>query len=1325
MKNKAGLISLMAIMAALLVSGTVFAEGEQPPAAPSECGECPAQVPAQSPPAPEEAPAAESTAYGTEVDVSPTDLPAPAVEETSASSAPVQEQQTDIVLVDDAGDPLDMASQASAQKITAADPRWKVGTQWYSVVADEGSCYPGTSVANNTCFEETGDLITSAISRIANSGLLPTDRKLYIEAGEYTEDVVIDNASSLLNGLIGVDGSALTTINGNISITDNINGFTLSGFTINGGISILNSTGALLLEDLNVSNPSGIGIVIGERFTPHPGTATLKDVRVNGNTSHGATIFTTGNISVTNSSFDDNGGDGLRVESSAGTMTLKGVSASRNGERGIYNLNTFTKTFTLQHVQANDNGLYGVDVGLSNINFGTASGAFIADTVYAQNNHASMTTIVDIKGFKVTTYGAITLKNILVENTYNGFGLVLIHDSATPIVLQNVVSRGNGKNGIDIGTNGNVSLTSVKSTNNGADGIKVTNHGPGDKGTITITSPASAGSAGANDFSNNGGMGLDLRSNNNITLTNLDASGNGSHGLMAITPGNLTISKNLPNWVNGFGSNGGHGIWVRAEGNINLGYCDASDNTLSGVYFNSTAKSAALTGGRFDNNGDHGLYILASGNVVLTDINSASNNDWDGSGSYFGIYIGNSANVTIRNTSKTATTAVGNNSGRGVNINSNGSVSITGLGAWSNGSDGIYILNRVWPGGKPVSLTRVESIFNNGSGVYVYTAGNVTMQDIFTAENNWHGMQIEACVHDGSGGCRNLANVTLKGGNNAFSNNGQAGLDILTKGSVSLSHIDVYGNDNGGVKIINSYIVSSPVTIGGKVASKIDSNSGYGLWVDSLGAINVKNTIVQNTTDLTYGVHGAVYLVNNGPAKKSITLTDIQVMNNEQRGLYINSDGPVALQGVSSSYNSITTGWIDPSDSTNGVRERLSGYWENTDLWRFNGVSGTPYTITLTSADFLPMLSLEDEWGYQLDIDENLDGDGIATLSFSPSYDGEFTLRVQAADWGMGVYELTFGGDIYDQLVFAPFSGASIYTPAAVNISSTKNTFSAFGYNNADGLYIYSGASVAMLNVSANDNYGRGIYVEAPNGNVTLGNNHASRLSYFYGNREQGVMVISGGAITLNHRLAAFNNGDGGFYLNNDTALTPKTITIRGVTANDNNGSGIRAYSDSTINLINVTASNNAVDGTDLQTLGNVAVSGNNVFSGNSGKGLYIYTSGTTSISGLLAENNGFKGLHVESLMAGKTVLIKNSLLRFNNDNGLEINAYGMITLDGVQSLLNTGSGVDTKNNGVQVVIKNSVMMGNIENGLRVQTGFYSLVNSLYFGNVGQNIYLY
>lgn len=1302
MKGKIWIIVAAAALFALLMSGAVFAEGAEPPPA-VEPGAQPLAGPTEAPdatpsaeasPAPLDGPGAlfEVESMDTSEGLSVDQAPVVMVEEVELSA----EAPLELVLTDAQGETLDLASQATADILALPDPYFFI----------KGVRYPHAT-------------IMEAINDIVAIGILPDGGMVYVEDGVFTELVTIDGVThTILAGLKGMQsdhGSSATTITDGVTLRGLTGGFTLMGFTVQGPVSIVNNTGNIVLDDLDVSNASGPGIEIGANGNPHQGNATLTNVKSNDNSTHGAVLFTTGNIIITNSSFDGNGGNGLRVESSAGAITLKGVTSSHNGARGIYNINGFNKTFTLQHIQVNDNRLYGVDAGHS-----AATGAFTADTLYAQRNN--LTSGSAISGVKVTTNGAVTLKHVLIENTKAGDGLYLIHwDSAAPILLEDVVSRDNDLAGMRVYSKGNITLASVKSTDNSTIGALLYSNGPDGMGSITLSSKASEGAAGGNDFSDNGGLGLDIRCNKNVTLANLDASGNGGKGLNVETPGNLTINKTLSNWMNGFNDNGESGIHLRVDGNVSLGYCMASDNTQSGVYFDTRAKNVTVTGGFFDNNGYGGLSINASGNVVLADIGSASSNGQDSSHS--GIQVFDAASVTLKNSSKTDMTSMNGNSAEGLNIQSTGSVSVAGVAAWDNGSHGVYIDNRVWPGGKPVSLTRMNSGSNAGYGAQITTAGSVSLQDIWAVDNDTFGVGVHACVEDGLGGCYNTANVTLKG-SNGFSDNGQAGLVVQTKGAVNLAQLDAFGNTFGGVRILNAYNTPSPVTLGGNVLSTVGGNQGFGIWVESHGAITLKAMSVYNTIDFVYGAEGAVYLTNQGPAKKGITLTDVEILNNEQIGLRILTDGSVSLQGVSASYGSILSGWIDEDSPVNGVRERLSGGWNNEDQWHFMGESGDSYTITLTSSEFTPMLFLEDEWGNWLEMDENMDGDGTAEISFSPSSDGEYILRVQVSGWGWGVYVLTFGGNIFDQLFFAPFDGALIDTPASVSVSSSKTNFSRFDGNNANGLNIISGSSVTLLNVSASNNYFKGVNVAANNGNVSLGNNHPQSLSSFNGNGAEGAMIFSGGTITLGNRLLALNNGSDGFYLDNGAAAS-KAVTIKGVQANGNFGMGIRSQSHGATSLMNVETLENGLSGTVLQTESNVTISGKNVFSDNGSQGLYVDTSGALAISGVLAENNGLEGLCVESRGVGKTALIKSSVLRFNGASGLYLNAYGNVTLDGVQSLLNTGSGVDIQPTDVQALIKNSVMMGNTENGIRVQGGRYTLANTFYFGNGDAGLYLY
>ena len=163
-------------------------------------------------------------------------------EEGEDSESEEIDAEGEVKLVDEDGNPVDMASQESADLVSGSDPYWRVGRTYYSVVADEGSCYPGTSVAEETCWVSATP-ISTALEKI-EEGRLPSDGNLYVEAGEYEETLNFSGTYlSQMRGLIG-EGSSRTTIIGDINL-DITKGFTLSGFTITGGVSVLNSSGSL------------------------------------------------------------------------------------------------------------------------------------------------------------------------------------------------------------------------------------------------------------------------------------------------------------------------------------------------------------------------------------------------------------------------------------------------------------------------------------------------------------------------------------------------------------------------------------------------------------------------------------------------------------------------------------------------------------------------------------------------------------------------------------------------------------------------------------------------------------------------------------------------------------------------------------------------------------------------------------------------------------------------------------------------------------------------------------------------------------------------
>jgi hypothetical protein len=449
---------------------------------------------------------------------------------------------------------------------------------------------------------------------------------------------------------------------------------------------------------------------------------------------------------------------------------------------------------------------------------------------------------------------------------------------------------------------------------------------------------------------------------------------------------------------------------------------------------------------------------------------------------------------------------------------------------------------------------------------------------------------------------------------------------------------------------------------------------------------------------------------------------DVQIFGNEGTGLFIRSDGPVSLMGVESSYNSIYSGWIDEDSSTNGVRERLSGYWGSEgDEWRFEGELGDSYTIILTSDEFTPMLVLMDKWGDPLEGDYNIDEDGKAEVMFSPSYTGEYILRVMASGWEMGVYELTFGGVIYDRLGLYPYHGADIITSNLVRISSGKTVFSDFDGNNANGAKIISGSTITISNAGASNNYLRGLDLQASNNNVSVGNNHKTRISYFNNNGEDGIYVLSGGSITLNNRIWANGNGNTGIYLDNSGSIL-KSITVKGVNANYNTGDGLYLTSSGNILLTTIEANFNE-RGIYAHSVGSLTINGINAISHNDLDGLFYDVVGAVNISGVTADYNGAHGISGYYINKAPITIFKNCVMRWNQGTGLFLTGAGSVTLDGVQSLMNVGDGVDLSTSN-PAIIKNSTFMGNGGYGMRVLTGTFP-INTFYLANDLGGIYLY
>lgn len=1162
MKRKLFFVSLIVFASLLIFSGTVFADDELPANdAPIEEADVPSETAAS---------AEDTTPEIAEEPALPeTDDEANAAEDQSGlvqnvSEPPAVEeapQSDEVLLVDADGEPMDMASQESAEKISTGDPRWKVGTQWYSVVADEGSCYPGTSVAAGTCFVETGNYITFAINKMAEPGLMPTDRKLYVEAGSYSENVVIGSSMSLLNGLIGVDGSGSTTIYGNVSITDNINGFTLSGFTIDGRVSVLNSSGALLLEDLDITSPDWNGVTVyGASWgLPHAGSVTMKNVRSNDNYWAGAVITSNGPIKVTDSEFNrnnigehyrttsnlilsvsnlvsgmavdlinveanDNDAHGVWISDYGGKVTLTNVTANNNTDEGIF-VNAYLKGATLNKVTTINNGAEGIFVAAQ-------LGPVSLNSAIAEGNAEY--------GLRVYAKGA-TLKNIITEN--NGLDGLFLNMTSGSALLENITSSDNTGNGLDLQTDSNspFTLKYVLALSNGYEGINIET-----PGAVTLTSVQSK---------DNDEKGVKIISMGKVSISTIVSSFNGEEGLLiegfpyeyvdeffvshilayyCPTSVTLTSAKSAA-MANSFEGNGAAGVEIHSDRPVNLYNFSAVENGSYGVYVNGFDYEALV-----DVNTNTWIPLQkASGAVKVSSTipNYLNLSQWN---DMFGLAIYSDYTVVLENT------VASFNQLHGMDVQSfYNTITVKNVKANDNFGSGAIFRNADALTPKSITLTNVEFNRNitdwGGSGVDIHSRGAITITNLAANGNGSSGASMQNELSGLGRGNITLTNATLNG-------NGYLGLEAYSNGTITLKFVESSYNGDFGLLLNNNFPGFTP----------------------------------------------------------GITLNTVNTNENQNSGISVGTYGNLTVVNATATKNARTSGeaWVDGT-----IQDYYNGNL-GPDRWYFEAVEGQPYTIFLEAngwgaSDLLnewnmdPIMTLFDQYGnpitsgvvfnhleddyYQIDWTPGSGEGGVYYVDVSASDDGFYRFSINDLDPTYADYSYWVNGLGYT---------------VGGNVSVTgSNTFNE---NSLAGLIGWSNKVVTVSNVEASRNGTEGIYIDNQNGiaNVTLSGENA-----VLNNGWQGLRIDTNGAVSVT-KLDAFENRLDGVRILANTA--GKTVLLKNVYLFFNGQNGLTLESNGVTTLNNVVAFLNQSSGAYVNTHAYNLNAINSVFMGNTDYGMMV-----------------------------------------------------------------------------------------------------------------------
>ena len=1160
----------------------------------------------------------------------------------------------DVVLVNSSGEKLDMASQDSADAISGGDPWWISGGVKYAVVFESQFCPLGTSEAGGTCWKVTDDAITTALDKIDTLNLLPIDGMLYVENGDYEEDVTVDGLSGNmvlrnLKGILGL-GSSMTNLTGNVTVNNTIAGFTLMGFNIEGGVTFNNNNGSLILKDLYITNDNGDGLVVEN----HNGSVEMNNVQSRSNKGDGArinnTASTNGFVKATNSAFDfnDDGNDstwntGLKILTN-GPVTLEGVATSHNNGNGaeIHGFSQLT----------------------------------INNSLFDSNNPSPYS-----------------------DTTPYGYGLFAETAKVAKVQVSNVFAYFNDNNGLEIHTAGYIKMDYVRGSHSSVRTGKIDSIGE------TVFERLSEDNKYSGDrwyFTGTNGQELDISlisyyfdaylelhdaSDDSLLASNDDVDGtttnsqidytlttDGQYYIVAKTlessgslDGDYILSLNDPGMTNTteynfkgalldassgngyvkinnamFQDNVGDGLEINSLNSIYLSTIDTSYNSMRGAILDNCQYDEDLA------------TCLGSGKVSIT---SSANDGWYG-GNYFlgngstGLEVFSKGAITLTNV------AAYDNLGSGIDLRNdygtspvliNTNVTNFTNSFRNNGADGLKVTSM-----GSVRVESSEANYNEGYGYHLTTKNTVYLKDLTGSSNGYNGLYVNNQVEGSS------ANVTLlssKNIRNTFKENG--------------------ANDPG---------------------------TYTGIEIRSYGNITMQNTDAQHN----YAT-GAFLSNSDSPNSKSITIMDVDTSENQGSGLLAYAKGTINVKGLVSNQNSLVGSDIVYTGET--VYERLTAD-SSYDNWWFTAPPGTHINIILQSKEFNGYLGLYDALGNLVASDDNSYGDNDAQINMDLPSDGTFYIHVSTADLNKGNYTLSINDPTNLYKTYFYFYGALLDNSAGTGSATFNPTsttpFNTFNDNNYRGISVNSMGKILANNLTAADNGNAGAYLYNSNGTgtITVYTKDKNTLGSFDSNSSWGIYAISSRNIQLRN-ISATLNGEAGAYLNNclvssNVCMGSGSITLGSSyglvnTFSSNQKFGLWMSTGGNVNISDIHADANGLSGLYIKnayegTSGNINIkSSNNVtntFLTNVWAspsylaglfdprfyGVEIYSNGNISIKNLDVETTYGTGAMIQNqnALSAKNIIIQDGSFEANQGYGLLAYSQGYINLYGVNARYNS-----------------------------------------------------
>ncbi|HUH97029.1 MAG TPA: hypothetical protein VLZ89_06710 [Anaerolineales bacterium] len=774
--------------------------------------------------------------------------------------------------------------------------------------------------------------LTRVTSKNNTTGTSSSDGSAGTQGGAYLDNCLFNGTKCQGSGNVVVSTGAFDTNIGGDGL------YVESGGTIAASnVDASGNTGVCVPLDPN-GDCTGFGATFDNQHASKPKTLSLTEAddtfAFNNNYSDGLHIYSIGAVTLNNITANDNGTAAGSIPLGTDGNPLDGVGAVlQNSFTGATSASTLKISGTNQF---NDNYSSGLSA--------TSSAAITASNLDAENNgglgaallnnntpfgrpgstlSTSSSSIYNLfsanafDGLDMLSNGAISVKNVTASGNgtslaaNGGMGALLENDyttAASPITLS-------GSNTF----NGNYSVLAA-TPGDTYGGLTVFSNGAIRGNNITAVGDLAGGGAdfdnsqassaqpviltGVNIFANNAYYdGLDVFSRGAITVSNLNAIGNGT-------------SASAPY---------GDGAYLD---NCMFGGLTPACTLL-------TSQPVTLTGSNaFKNNAYDGLGVYTNGTVTLSSLSADSNGD-------DGAYIINNTSTFQSNVTLGGSDSFNDNLFNGLEVRAGGVITLKTIGLSANangvglgasgdctaGGCGLFLDNS-GPTAKAISLSGASFFDDNQNiGLFAYSNGAVSASNVTALDNvDYWGVVVS-----------NTSSVSLTGAN-VFNGNGHDGLSILSTGAITLNNVtadndgQAHAADTFGVWLDNSAGTNQAVTLNG--TNTFNGNYSGGIYVKTTGAIKTSNLTANDSA----AGPGATLI--NDAGTSAITLGGFGTFNdNAGDGADLNSSGVITLTKITADGNTAGDGLrID-----NGAPSYVSPYV----------YSGTPNNVVITCGSFI------------------------------------------------------------------------------------------------------------------------------------------------------------------------------------------------------------------------------------------------------------------------------------------------------------------------------------------------------------------------------------